>query len=193
LEFGSGESTIYASGVSTLNTITSVESSETFVNDHLKSNPAIASALTSGKLSFHLVDIGEIDQWGFPKDKSKIHLWPNYSLSIFSQKKDYDLVLVDGRFRVACTLNCILNLPDDCAILIHDFWNRLEYHEVLRFLKTVKQTDSLGVFKKKDVIEPKQVQSLIKAHQYLPSDKTLVKKIKKKLIMPFRSRYTPTA
>ena len=45
LEFGSGESTIYASSVPTIKTITSVESSEQFVNERLKHNSAIESAL----------------------------------------------------------------------------------------------------------------------------------------------------
>jgi hypothetical protein len=188
LEFGSGESTIYASSVPKIKTITSVESSEQYINENLKHNTAIASALSTGKLSFHCVDIGETIAYGEPKDMSKRHLWPNYSLSVFYQKSEHDLVLVDGRFRIACTLNCVLNSPSNCTILIHDFWNRPEYHVVLKFLKIVDRVDTLGVFKKGDRVNICQIQSLIETYQYLPRDKTISYKIKEKLTKHFSGR-----
>lgn len=188
LEFGSGESTIYASSVPTIRSITSVESSAQFVNDNLMPNPVIANALSAGKLSFHIVDIGEIVAWGKPKDNSKNKLWPNYSLSAFCRKSDYDLFLIDGRFRVACTLNCILNSQSNCTIIIHDFWNRPEYHILLRFLITTDRIDTLGVFKRKDAVNLEQIQSLIKKYQYLPVDKTTAYRIKEKLTKCFSKR-----
>jgi len=170
LEYGSGESTIYASKVPSIKTIDSVESSEGFINEHLKTNDAIVSALSTGKLKFYIINIGETIAWGEPKDDSQKHLWPNYSLSVFSQKSKHDLVLVDGRFRVACVLNYITNTPDNCILLIHDFWNRPEYHIVLKYLDVKKQVDTLGVFQKKSDIDRKEVQSLIRIYQYLPMD-----------------------
>ena len=132
LEFGSGDSTVYASSVPMIKTIDSVESSEKYISENLKPNPAISKALSTGKLTFHIIDIGETTEWGLPIDESKKHLWPNYSLSVFTQKSNHDLVLVDGRFRVACTLNCILNTPGNCKIIIHDFWKRPAYLIVLK-------------------------------------------------------------
>jgi hypothetical protein len=181
LEFGSGESTIYASSVPTIKTITSVESSKQFVDKHLIHNPAIASTLSTGRLSFHFVDIGETIDFGHPKDTSKKHLWPNYSLSVFNQKSEHDLFLVDGRFRVACTLNCILNSPSNCTILFHDFWNRPKYHVVLKFLTIEDKVDTLGVFKKKKLVNRDLIKSLIQTYQYLPEDDiTTAHKIKAK-------------
>ena len=171
LEFGAGESTIYASSVSTILTITSVDSSKHFVNNNLKHNPDIKNALLNGKLKFHLVDIGETVDWGFPKNTSKRHLWPNYSLSVFCTRSKHDIILIDGRFRVACTLNCILNSPPNSTLLIHDFWNRPEYHIVLKFLEIEYKADTLGVFKKKDKVDHHQIQSLIKVYQYYSGDR----------------------
>lgn len=168
LEFGSGESTIYASNSPMIKTIDSVESSEKFINENLKPNAAITNALSTGKLLFHIIDIGETTDWGLPINESKKHLWPNYSLSVFSQKSNHDLVLVDGRFRVACTLNCILNTPENCKIIIHDFWKRPAYHIVLKYLIVQNRFDTLGAFSKKQDIDSKEVQSLIKEYQYLP-------------------------
>lgn len=188
LEFGSGESTIYASKSPTIKTIDSVESSQKYIEDNLKPNADIVMALSANKLRFHIIDIGETITWGYPKDKSKKHLWPNYSLSVFSENRNYDLVLVDGRFRIACALNCILSTPDNCTIIIHDFWNRPQYHVVLRYLEVKDRVDTLGVFSKRSNIDLQKVQSLIKIFQYLPDDKTLLFKIKNKLTKRFNGR-----
>jgi hypothetical protein len=185
LEFGSGESTIYASKSTNLKTINSVESSINYINENLINNPVIASALSSNKLCFHIVDIGETVTWGYPKDKTKKHLWPNYALSVFSQSKNYDLVLVDGRFRVACILNYLLNTPKSSTLIIHDFWNRSEYHNLLKYLHLKKRVDSLGVFGKAENINTSKIQSLIKKYQYLPNDKTLIFRLKSKLKKSF--------
>jgi hypothetical protein len=168
LEFGSGESTIYASNALMVKTIDSVESSEKYISENLKPNAAITKALSTGKLLFHIIDIGETTEWGLPINESKKHLWPNYSLSVFSRKSNHDLVLVDGRFRVACTLSCILNTPENCKIIIHDFWKRPAYHIVLKYLEIQNRFDTLGVFSKKPDIDSKDLQLLIKEYQYLP-------------------------
>lgn len=188
LEFGSGESTIYASSAPMIKTIDSVESAEIYINENLNLNTEIHTALSNGKLLFHTIDIGDPIEWGDPKNESKKHLWPNYSLSVFSKKSKHDLVLVDGRFRVACTLNSILNTPEYCIIIIHDFWNRPEYHIVVKYLEIIDRVDSLCVFKKHKDVDLKKLQSLIKIYQYLPRDKTIVFKIKTKLISLFIGR-----
>ncbi|MCK5359774.1 MAG: hypothetical protein KAJ95_04065 [Gammaproteobacteria bacterium] len=171
LEFGSGDSTVYASCVPSINTIDSVESSADFVNKMLKTNPAIQTALSMGKLEFHLIDIGVTGNFGYPVDDSKKHLWPDYSQNIFKKSSNHDLVLIDGRFRVACTLQCILNEPKDCIIMIHDFWNRAEYHVLLKYLTLIDKVDTLGVFDiTPESFNDDEIRSLITRYQYLPGD-----------------------
>ncbi len=168
LEFGAGASTLYAASVPTIKQIDSVESSESFINEQLKHHAVISEALSAGKLLFHVIDIGKTSFWGYPTGWRKKHQWPNYSLSIFAQKSEHDLVLIDGRFRVACTLNCILNTPPNCRIIIHDFWNRPNYHIVLPFLETKAKADTLGLFTKKERIDLNEVKSLATQYQYQP-------------------------
>ncbi|MDP2904347.1 MAG: hypothetical protein Q8N96_14775 [Methylovulum sp.] len=168
LEFGAGASTLYAASVPGIKQIDSVESSESYINENLKHHPAISDALSAGKLLFHVIDIGKTSLWGYPTGFCKKHQWPNYSLSIFSRKSEHDLVLIDGRFRVACTLNCILNTPSNCKIIIHDFWNRSDYHIVLPFLETKAKADTLGLFAKKEGIDHRKIKSLIEKYQYKP-------------------------
>lgn len=168
LEFGAGASTVYAASVPTLAQIDSVESSADFIDQSLKPQPAISEALSAGKLLFHVVDIGKTVLWGYPASICKRHQWPNYSLSIFSRRSEHDLVLIDGRFRVACTLNCLLNTPPDCKIIIHDFWNRPDYHGVLPFLQTKAKADTLGLFVKKEGIDHHKIKGMIGKYLYHP-------------------------
>ena len=43
----------------------------------------------------------------------------------------FDVILVDGRDRVRCTLQSIPKLKKNGIMLIHDFWNREKYHVLL--------------------------------------------------------------
>jgi hypothetical protein len=185
LEFGSGESTLYAADRPAIIKIDSVESSQSFVDNHLKRQEIIIKALVQKKLVFHMIDIGEVNLWGGPMNSLKRHLWPNYSLSVFHQESKHDLALIDGRFRVSCTLNSILNTPDYCKIIIHDFWNRPQYHVLLRYLQVVERIDTLGVFAKKKGVNHAEIQKMIVEYQYLPGDELeagLLDRLTKKIL-----------
>lgn len=181
LEFGAGASTVYASNAENVKRIDSVESSGEYINAHLAGEPAVREALQGGRLTFYKIDIGETVKWGYPKDNSKRNLWGNYSSEVFRSNKDYDLVLIDGRFRVACALNTVLHTPADCVIIIHDFWNRPEYHCLLKYLNVKEQVDTLGVFTKKRNISTARMKSLIKKYQFRPGDYSLSYKIQHEL------------
>lgn len=50
-----------------------------------------------------------------------------------AERADIDLVMIDGRFRVACCLKCFALLNDACNILFDDFLDRPHYHIVLDY------------------------------------------------------------
>ena len=175
LEFGSGQSTRYAADISTIQTIDSVESSEDYIQAELMPHVEIQAALKMQKLRFHLVDIGETGEWGEPINSEKKHLWPNYALSIFARPSQHDTVLIDGRFRVACAMSCLLNTPANTKLLIHDFWNRPEYHILLRVLTPIARADTLGVFAKKTSLDVNKIQTLMMIYQYHPNDRPNIK------------------
>jgi hypothetical protein len=170
LEFGAGNSTLRALRFAGIRRVDSVDSSPEYVERKLLSNPSVDRALTDGRLRVHLADIGEVRGWGFPKNSAKRHLWPNYSRGIFEKSSRHDLVLVDGRFRVACTLRSILHTPADTRIMIHDFWRR-RYHVVLPFLKQTDRRHSLVVFEKRQDADSKAIESLLTRYEYSPGDR----------------------
>jgi hypothetical protein len=74
-----------------------------------------------------------------------MHLWPNYSSADIGTP---DTILIDGRFRVACGLQCCIKHPN-ATILMHDFTNRPEYHVLLNYMDIVKSVDTLVCVKVK--------------------------------------------
>lgn len=157
LEFGSGGSTIFALKNSKA-AIKSVDSSKEWFDHMIKEHQEIRDGIKDKRLDFIFVDIGETVAWGTPKDDSGKSNYPNYSASVFKNKKiKYDTVLIDGRFRVACGLQTVLNCDDDTIIMIHDFWNRPWYHILLNYIKPIGKAGTMGVFKKIKHIDKDQL------------------------------------
>jgi len=158
LEFGCGGSTLLAAGAG-LSKIWSVESDAAWIRK-LKERKPISDAVKNGRLKFFCPKIGGIGAWGRPQDPNSRHLWPRYHSEVWAEldPKTVDLVLIDGRFRVACALQAALRVSAKCPILIHDFWIRPKYHVATEFLTEVERVDTLGVFHPK---EPRDVSGMI--------------------------------
>ena len=65
--------------------------------------------------------------------------WPAYWRDPWEAAGPVDLVLVDGRFRVACALAGLSRLDPDAVLLVHDFWDRASYRAPL-----LRHFDMLG-------------------------------------------------
>ena len=129
-EFGSGGSTCLACKFPNLRSIVSIESDHAFQQKVQGLCP---------RASVRWINIGKTADYGHPSDDSSKHLWRNYSTADIGNP---DLILIDGRFRLACGIQCCLKYPD-AIIMIHDFAHRTEYHLLLRFLDVFDATDSL--------------------------------------------------
>lgn len=182
LEFGSGDSTVHASGYKNILRIDSVESSHQYIDENLIPQTVVNQAIKDERLHFHIVDLGKTKSWGYPVDDSKKHLWPNYSLCPFISPSKHDLVLIDGRFRVACALSCLLNTPDNCTIMIHDFWNRPKLYFLLRYFEVQHQVDKLGVFTKKPNLDNQKIARQLRRYQYIVNDHPIEERIKRAFI-----------
>jgi hypothetical protein len=95
--------------------------------------------------------LGPLKAWGLPVSFQKIANWGNYSDSIIPYRDQADLILVDGRFRIASALEAINTFNYSGYIIIHDFFNRPYYHYLaLKYLKIVDCADNLVVLKKRE-------------------------------------------
>lgn len=163
-EFGSGGSTVWA--VREGLTAYGVESDATWVNE-LKRELGERCQVQS-------VDIGPTKEWGFPISMQQASKFPSYSQAIHNFEQAFDLILVDGRFRVACTMAAVHHIikyskdPSEVRIFIHDFWNRPHYHVVLQFLEVVEKVESAGLFKIANKITKKDVSDLWEKYSKQP-------------------------
>lgn len=117
----------------------------------------MARAEHAGFARFIAVDIGRTGMWGWPTSKQFKPEWRNVPLAITDQPKDhFDVVLVDGRFRVACALQALPHVKADGGILIfHDYYNRKGYYgSIEKWYEPVARGNVLGVFKKRRGVAP---------------------------------------
>jgi hypothetical protein len=89
-----------------------------------------------------------------PGPNSPMRDWPNYTRSY---RRDYnaDLVLIDGRFRVACGLNIVPLISDETIVMYHNFTVRPCYFYVLKYYDLIQIADtSVTPRRKKRVVLP---------------------------------------
>lgn len=167
LEFGSGGSTFIALRKSNAK-IHAVESDQEWIRKIKKSWYAKYHLLR--RLKIHFTGIGPTKKWGYPETMDRKDFFPDYSAYIFKKidTSKIDLVLVDGRFRVACVLQTIMNCSENIGlkILIHDFYNRPHYHGVLKYLSEIDKADNLGVFIIKPGVNLQEVASDYEAFKF---------------------------
>lgn len=168
LEFGSGNSTLMAAQTSTIEKITVVESDPVFWKELVNSNPVIKESVKLKRLRPLLVNIGPTKQWGYPVDDSCQNKWPLYASKAFKKDSSYDLILIDGRFRIACTFQSCLHVSPKTRILIHDFFIRPHYFTIFPFLKLEDKVDTMGVFRIKKNNDPRLIKEYIDIYSYLP-------------------------
>ena len=145
VEFGCGGSTIlFLEATSAV--IDSVDNNRDWV-ERISVEPRPAEAINKGRLKSCLVDTGPVGRWGLPTDEATRPLWRNYPCAVWDGLRPpaVDLVFVDGRFRIACTVMALLQ-PQPPIIAFHDFWTRLErYADVLRFVDVRGRAGSLAI------------------------------------------------
>ena len=96
--------------------------------------------------------------WGFPIFKRlsarRSSRWKRYALAPWLNHDASflpDLVLIDGRFRVACALTTIKYLTNKVSfeILVDDYGDRPEYREIEKYVQLTSMQGRMAVFKPK--------------------------------------------
>lgn len=153
LEYGSGGSTVFASKFENIKKIKSIESDSNWASKIQKE--------TTTEMNY--INLGRTGGCGTPIDLSTKHLWPRYSQNY---SEEFDLVLIDGRFRVACFLDILLKQGSP-IVLFHDFLNRPEYHIILQFSTVIESVDTLVVLKINDNIDLKIIQEFYNTYSII--------------------------
>ncbi len=147
LEFGAGGSTRLAASLGVPH-VFSVESDAAWA-------AAVRRELSDtghrGLVKVRTVDIGATAKFGYPVGRESVETWPDYPIAIWRDIEDAnvtpDLVLIDGRFRVACLLVCLLKCKPGTLILFDDYVGREKrYGWVEDLIKPLEVRDRMAVF-----------------------------------------------
>ena len=126
LEYGSGGSTVMAAEMPGKR-VFSVESDAIWAANlqAYLDQQGIAAGV-----SLHAVDIGPTGDWGTPTDESGWRRYHHYPLTVWD-RADFqhpDVVLVDGRFRLACMATVLTRITRPVVMLVDDYVARPAYH-----------------------------------------------------------------
>jgi hypothetical protein len=157
LEYGSGGSTVLAASLG-VSQIMTVESDKLFLEAVGNKVSEISSASV---VKYYHVDIGQTKEWGYPADPSTAPRWPEYYLSawrhISQGATSPDLIMIDGRFRVACFLTSLIYARPKTVILFDDYADRPVYHAVEQHLKPTLMAGRMAKFVVPDGVDVKNV------------------------------------
>lgn len=169
VEFGSGGSTLLAVRSPSLRRIWSVESDPAWIA-RLQAQPEVVAAEQAGRLQLQHADIGRTGDHGAPLDDAAEATWPAYHESVWNDPatSGVDLVLVDGRFRVACAMAALASCQPHTILLFHDFWNRPAYHPVLAFTDWLGSCDSLAILRRKPSFDQAKFDAVRNAYRLQP-------------------------
>ena len=143
LEYGSGGSTVLAASLG--KRVFAVESD----GDWAKATGAwIAEHHPEALARVVHCDIGPTGEWGKPFGPERMADFYRYPLEIWDDPdfRHPDVILVDGRFRVACFCAALLRVERETLLLFDDYAGRPDYHQVERLVRPARQVDRMAVF-----------------------------------------------
>jgi len=155
LEFGTGGSTVLAAECG-IRRIVSVDSDPAWLR---RIGERIAHERATLDIELIHCNLGRTGDWGMPLDRDleRVATWPQYFLQpwqrFLSCNETPDLILVDGRFRVACVLYSLLHLhlahakfpQRTTRIAVHDFSDRPYYGRILEHAVIVASAGTMVV------------------------------------------------
>lgn len=166
VEFGSGASTVMAAEL-VKDEVRAFDSSQAWL-DRVAEACGVRKTRLKPTLSY--IDIGEIGDWGFPKDEAARDRWPLYHSSMWEDPSlaEADLYLIDGRFRVACFAQALIHGGDAAFIAFHDYPSRPYYHAIATIAREVVRVDDLSIFMRPLNFERDLALRLLADHAYDP-------------------------
>ena len=119
------------------------------------------------RLQITWIDLGKLTDWGRPISYKKRNNFISYINSVWSFESKADVILIDGRFRVACFLYSLLNAKIGSFIFFDDYNNRPWYHIVEEVLPIYEKCGRQGIFNVTDTFNKKLARCLLQNFLYV--------------------------
>lgn len=145
VEYGSGASTLYAIDACRVPRVVTVETSQAWIH-------SLQSQLRSPgtELAVLFCDVGPVYDYGRPLTGDKITDFWRYMTLPWGHVREHgwvpDLVLIDGRFRVASFLYSLMCARVGTTVLFDDYFNRPHYFITERFCPVAERYGHMAVF-----------------------------------------------
>ena len=138
-EYGVGTSTSWVLK-NTKSNIISVDTDKKWINTIDISNKG-------SRIKLNWVNLGELGNWGRPKSYEYRGKFIDYISNVWSFNEKADVILIDGRFRVACFLYSLINGKINSIIIFDDYNNRPYYHIIEEIVPIYKICGRQALFK----------------------------------------------
>ena len=158
-EYGVGSTTIHA--LKKEKKIIAVDSSYAWINEVSK------SVINSRTTDLKYVNLGKVEDWGYPLGYTKKENFKLYRDYIWQKTEKPDLVMIDGRFRVACFLTSLRYANPKTKIYFDDYLTRPSYHEVEEFEVPIEETTRAAVFMVNGSYDIEKLDYLIDKFEYV--------------------------
>ena len=113
------------------------------------------------RVQIEWVDLGELGEWGTPLSYKKRDFIRNYLESIWKNQHKPELVLIDGRFRVACFLYSLLKSDPGSKIIFDDYKKITHYQVVEEFIKPIESHGNQVLFIVPDMLPIEKIEKTI--------------------------------
>lgn len=148
IEYGTGGSTVLALRNKS-NTVIGVDTDKNWLD---AVDREISRMPVHGKFYPLHIDLGPTGPWGYPtqQDLRTVKNYPKYALEPWSEAMKSslipNLVLIDGRFRVACLIASLLLCQSDTIVMFDDYTDRPPYQVVEKVIKPADIIGRMAVF-----------------------------------------------
>ena len=158
-EYGVGASTRWVLE-NTKSNIISVDTDKKWINTINVSNQ-------SSRIKLNWINLGDLENWGRPKSYEYRDRFIHYISNVWKFNEKADVILIDGRFRVACFLYSLINAKTNSYIIFDDYNNRPYYHIIEEIVPVYKIYGRQALFKVPKLFDKKSAQKLLKKFMYV--------------------------
>ena len=158
-EYGVGDSTIWVLE-NTLSRIISVDTDKKWINK-------IDIFKRKKRIDIHWINLGEIENWGRPKTYEHRKYFIDYISNVWTFNLKPDVILIDGRFRVASYLYSLINAKEGSIIIFDDYNNRPYYHIIEEVVPIYKICGRQAVFRVPKNINRKLAENILNKFLYV--------------------------
>ena len=158
-EYGVGDSTSWVLE-NTSSRIISVDTDKKWINK-------VDISKSKKRINLHWINLGEIENWGRPKTYEYRDYFIDYISWVWKFKLKADVILIDGRFRVASFLFSLINAKEGSIIIFDDYNNRSYYHVVEEVLEVYESFGRQAFFKVPKVFNKQLANELLQKFTYV--------------------------